>query len=541
MTRVPSSSPDLLPAPPPFDKSTADIILVTFDNVAFRVHSQLLSLASGFFEDMLSLPQPALDSESNMGVGDAQPLYDDLPLITLSERSGTLETLLRFLYPVPDPTLVQVEELDAILEAALKYDMVEAVGRLRERLRGFVDKAPLEVYCIACDHGFEEEACAAAKEVRSRGSQHSHVPQLCRITIGCYYRLLQYCTTQSSEQWSFCHPPKIQPQTAQAASTGDPDLASNDASSSPRLSPIIFNYPMQEASVSLWSSDGTEFRVHADILSLASPALKRRLFDLTGVDESHAASQMAPSETPAPPRSMVLVLEEDAVTISHLLENLYPVEECPERTLEEVSRSLAAARKYGMQRVLRNLTTQLWSSNTRPLVIFLIAARLNLTNEVRKAVTLILRRDRSEVDEYCAEMEDGNGETYYRLLAHVRICHKSALSWINHPNRVKSIFDTFVGSGGSCYYCDQWRSNCLSRYMESLRATPVGNPPCCLYAATSMSTLSSALSFTGGYCTHPRDSVNLTKFSEEVARQLESSLPQWDIDEDVAHVIARLN
>ena len=74
----------------PFDVPEANLILRSSDVVDFRVHKPLLAMASPFFKDLLSLPQPS-DSET----------VDGLPMVQLSESSELLNSLVSILYPVP--------------------------------------------------------------------------------------------------------------------------------------------------------------------------------------------------------------------------------------------------------------------------------------------------------------------------------------------------------------------------------------------------------------------------------------------------------
>jgi hypothetical protein len=79
----------------PFGASDANLVIRSSDFVNFKVHKPVLAVASPFFEDLLSLPQPA-DSES----------VDGLPVVQVSEDSELLNTLVSMLYPlrpvVPD-------------------------------------------------------------------------------------------------------------------------------------------------------------------------------------------------------------------------------------------------------------------------------------------------------------------------------------------------------------------------------------------------------------------------------------------------------
>jgi hypothetical protein len=78
----PTTSP-----PEPFDASDADLVIRSSDFVNFKVHKPVLAMASPFFKDLLSLPQPP-DSES----------VDGLPVVQLSEDSELLSTLVSMLY-----------------------------------------------------------------------------------------------------------------------------------------------------------------------------------------------------------------------------------------------------------------------------------------------------------------------------------------------------------------------------------------------------------------------------------------------------------
>ena len=73
----------------PFDVPDANLIVRSSDFVDFRVHKPVLAMASPFFKDLLSLPQPS-DSESVEG----------LPVVQLPEGSELLNSLVSMLYPV---------------------------------------------------------------------------------------------------------------------------------------------------------------------------------------------------------------------------------------------------------------------------------------------------------------------------------------------------------------------------------------------------------------------------------------------------------
>lgn len=134
-----------------FDACDADLILLSKDEVEFRVHRCILAPASPFFEHMLSLPQPADDAA--------------VPIIPVSEEGAHIDALLRFIYPIPDPILTTLDELNPILDAAFKYDFPCVITTLRKHLiiPSFLETSPTRVFAIASRFELEEEAQLASK------------------------------------------------------------------------------------------------------------------------------------------------------------------------------------------------------------------------------------------------------------------------------------------------------------------------------------------------------------------------------------------
>ena len=72
-----------------FDVSDTNLIIRSADLVDFRVHKLVLAVASPFFKDLLSLPQPS-DGE----------YVDGIPVVSFSEDSELLSSLISMIYPV---------------------------------------------------------------------------------------------------------------------------------------------------------------------------------------------------------------------------------------------------------------------------------------------------------------------------------------------------------------------------------------------------------------------------------------------------------
>lgn len=149
------SSPSTTTASSPFDRPNADVILRSSDNVDFHLHRVVLGLASDFFEDMFSLPQPLSEKGHDVHPGTG------LPLVHVTEDSRTLDRLMRLCYPVKDPILEDASTVGDVLKAATKYQLEDVIARSRGLLSAFTSKDPLLVYTIACSLQLEPEAAAS--------------------------------------------------------------------------------------------------------------------------------------------------------------------------------------------------------------------------------------------------------------------------------------------------------------------------------------------------------------------------------------------
>ncbi|THH09849.1 hypothetical protein EW146_g8561 [Bondarzewia mesenterica] len=140
----------------PFDEPGADIILQSSDGIDFRVYRYILSLASPFFKDMFSLPQPSPTAIDNTTAG-------EIPVIPVTEDAETLDFMLRSIYPVRSPKIKKLSDLRFVFEASRKYQIETFDGVAEESLMGAVEQDPVSVYALACRFGLNEIACKAAR------------------------------------------------------------------------------------------------------------------------------------------------------------------------------------------------------------------------------------------------------------------------------------------------------------------------------------------------------------------------------------------
>jgi len=201
-TKAPS--PFSSAALPPFDETSGgDVVLKSSDGILFRVYKVILSLASPFFRDMFSLPQIGSPLDGT-GTG---------PVIPFTESSEIIDTLLRVIYPNEDPDLKLVNEIEGVVEAAIKYDMPKCISVMRKKLILCASKEPIRVFMIACKNRLTDVASAAAHLSLRRpilysfelGSVVLPFSALEDITAGSLFRLIEYqrqCSKVASDAMS---------------------------------------------------------------------------------------------------------------------------------------------------------------------------------------------------------------------------------------------------------------------------------------------------------------------------------------------------
>jgi len=165
-----------------FNAPDADLILLSSDDAEFRVHRCILVAASPFFTGMFSLPQPPMKTDET-----------SIPVIPVSELRQTLGSLLGFVYPVQDPPIPTLDELNLILGAAFKYDFPSVIWTLRKTLvtPHFLQSSPTRVFAIASRYELELEAQLASRYTLNINVLDCPLSNdLKHITAHSYHRLL---------------------------------------------------------------------------------------------------------------------------------------------------------------------------------------------------------------------------------------------------------------------------------------------------------------------------------------------------------------
>ncbi|KAI1790301.1 hypothetical protein LXA43DRAFT_1017381 [Ganoderma leucocontextum] len=431
--------------PHPFTYSNADIMFRSSDNVIYKLHKLVLSLASDFFSDMFELPQPTLPSDLNLPTKptDGQEV-DGLPVIPISEPSSVLTPLLLLCYPFDsDPDLASIAQVRTVLEAAVKYDLRKAVKTTRHRLRELVPFAPLLVYAIACKLGFEDDARDAAKEVHRRKFQDQYVKELEEIPFGAYHRLLYYCAigggSAPGRHFSFCHAattagtgatPKYQIKKKTQRGLGVAPTPSSTSAPSPSAagSPTATTPPVNGLSDSSdYRSPETASADNHGIVFVASDGLRLRSAGTAILSASPALRVLATEHSSS---TEGIHVPEPAVTMNILIRIYDPFEHVEITNLLDVHDALGAAVKYQMQKAIGFLRASLKSQQTtipvtaygKHLLLYAIACRFGMHDLALTAARATLRTNLTHTLVPDVDGVDISAGYLYRLLDYHRRC-----------------------------------------------------------------------------------------------------------------------
>ncbi|KZT67859.1 hypothetical protein DAEQUDRAFT_739106 [Daedalea quercina L-15889] len=390
----------------PFDNPyhDADVIFRSADKTDFYVHRAVLRMASPYFADMFSLPQPSSTDASNAGSSArGNTMTDDskdgLPTIPVTEHSRILEGILRMCYPIEKHSLSSVQKISPILEGTLKYQMIEPTGALKAKLTSLYASQPLDVFAEAYYRGLEDvakEAAGTFVKAKAKGKRSHTIdefsPYMGAIPASLYFRLLEYysgvspSSTTEIPEFSLCPTSVTLPNEI---------AGPNDKSSS-------FPHPFNDSSCAdavIRSSDGVEFRVARAFVSFSSSKLKDKL-------------SQEPTSSDAPTAALPCVdLPETGRILAPLLQLCYPmpdpsVDGAPDGSddqLQVARRLFQAATKYEVTRAVE------------------FAKRLCVA-----AMPIYPVRGRMAI--YVPEMEIASAAVYRRLLVYRQKCRNSVLA-----------------------------------------------------------------------------------------------------------------
>lgn len=179
----------------PFDKPTANVILRSSDRVDFYVRKAILEEASPVFEGMFSLPPMPEDRKRKER--DEEEYVDDIPVVNLAEDGQAVDMLLRFCYPMKNPSFTEDAEaaglICKVIAAARKYQMDSIEEALSPIFDEHAKKEPVRMYLHAAHRHWEAEMKIAAKATIPHPLPFSCAdPMIDHVSAGSYLRLHTY-------------------------------------------------------------------------------------------------------------------------------------------------------------------------------------------------------------------------------------------------------------------------------------------------------------------------------------------------------------
>ncbi|KAI0664237.1 hypothetical protein C8Q70DRAFT_1049742 [Cubamyces menziesii] len=420
----------------PFTEPSADIIFCSADKVYFRLHKIILSLASDFFKSMLSLPQPVIDASNSSCASDV----DGIPVVHVTEPGDVLESLFRLCYPIPDPPLDTIDRVRTTLEAALKYEMQEAVSIATYKLQKLVKTAPSRVYAIAHCLSLMDVVPVAANAVSQQKTQNTYVKELEEIPVSAYRNLLIYCNG-GNIQWTPDSTPtphsnrisrKAARKEALLRTKSKPPLSTP---SSPRSDEVIVlpTFDPDSAEVIIRTSDGVRLGVSKEILRLSSPVLFEQVIAI-------------PSDPDSDFTTLVVDVAEPGAVMLLLLSLCHP-NTCPDLTADfpVTIAALEPAQKYHMKKAVWHLCNNVQllarEPSMDPVSLYFAACRFRMPELAKVAAQRTLRSDLIKGSFPDVDLPGVSAGCLWRLLDYHRRCRTT----------VRALFDE-----GTAWISPEW-------------------------------------------------------------------------------------
>jgi hypothetical protein len=173
----------------PFDfqeGGLSDVVLRSSDGVDFFAQMATLSLSSPVFGGLFCIPTPVTTSP------DRDSIRNGFPVVRLSETSRTLDSVLRFIYPIPPPDNLTFQEIADVLGALDKYCLTGILHRVQPLLASLLDDNPIGVYAVSIANKIYDLAGDAAIRTLKIPLERLVLINIYQIPIKDYNRLLAF-------------------------------------------------------------------------------------------------------------------------------------------------------------------------------------------------------------------------------------------------------------------------------------------------------------------------------------------------------------
>jgi hypothetical protein len=170
-----------------FNSPRADLVLITSDDIIFRVRRAILTEASSYWATRM------------------RSLENDQDSISVPEHSSTLQALLQFCYPIEDPELKNLEEVAAVLHSAEVYGMAETIALVKQRYDTLILEAPIKALKLGWDAESTLMVRMAMQHMLTRplgtgaDPQEHQLDDLSELARTCFFQYRRSCVLEISD------------------------------------------------------------------------------------------------------------------------------------------------------------------------------------------------------------------------------------------------------------------------------------------------------------------------------------------------------
>ncbi|KAJ8480846.1 hypothetical protein ONZ45_g15514 [Pleurotus djamor] len=181
----------------PFDDLIAGVTLHTHDGYDFYVHEAILSAASRKLKMKLETTEASVRYHQSTG-----QIIGAVKLLPVSINSATLDCVLRFCYPIPNPKVRDRTQLESMLFFANEHALEGVVSALEEEFIRLVDvnKEPLVAYAVGLrfkwiklrDLATRASLLCTVDQLLHQGTSHADHYALQSLSQADYHRFLLF-------------------------------------------------------------------------------------------------------------------------------------------------------------------------------------------------------------------------------------------------------------------------------------------------------------------------------------------------------------